>query len=406
MKNERSKRPEYLKAGLERLVDRMSVTPDVFDPGLESIISAETRISEVEELYLYHGYPIADLARESSFLETAYLLIAGELPSLDFLADFQTWLFGDVAAGPIVDALLHSANSSTRSDSFLGNLIASAGAVLEFDSQVADDAFMGEFARLMALSTLGLSTIYTPQASVDFSESGSDAVGDGLDSDFSFAGNLLLRLTSKRPTDEQERAFDAALSVLADQGIDASTFAARAVISGGGDFCGALAAAAATCSGSVHAGPRFDIVAPLFELSSVDEVSTFLDGRASDFRPIDGFDSRSMSTDDSRLELLREMCDVMASETGRRDFERIARCFEEAVRGQFGLQPTIYWHLSRLFEYLGIPQNAYRAVTIVARLPGWAAHACEQRTHNQLIRPRGRYVGPERRKLPDFSTRG
>jgi len=400
MKNERPKRPEYLKAGLERLVDRMAITPDVFDPGLESIIAAETAIADVDEQLLYRGYPITEVAKESSALEVAYLLIEGELPSLDFLADFQTLLFEDVVDSATVRALLAAGSPAVKPEAFLSSLFGLAGDHRDHDEESELFSPIAEVARLMALATIGLSkTCVSAEGDVQDHE-------PTLDSDLSFAANLLFRVTGKMPSEAAERAFDAALILLAEHGVDASAFAARVVVSSDADFHGAISAAAVTFFGAVHAGPRAEVIEPLFEFKTVDEVTDYLEKCASARKPIDGFDSRSNGPDDTRLELLRDLCDEMASETDRRDFEKIARCFEEAVRGQFGLGPTIHWHLSRLFDYLGVPRSAFRSVAAIGRLPGWVAHAVEQRSHNQLIRPRGRYVGPARRPLPDFSSRG
>src|SRR5690606_31817970 len=119
-----------------------------------------------------------------------------------------------------------------------------------------------------------------------------------------------------------------------------------------------------------------------------------------------GFDLRVAGVGDLRAERLSRLCGELAVSKGQNEVEQAARVIERVIGEEVGAGPSIDWPLSRLLWYLGFDPDLFKAVAAIARDPGWAAHAIEQSEHNQLPRPRGRYVGPARRTFVPLEERG
>jgi len=123
-------------------------------------------------------------------------------------------------------------------------------------------------------------------------------------------------------------------------------------------------------------------------------------------RRIMGFGHRVYKTGDPRAVILREFCIQLADARGDTELEEIADTIETVVREEKGLPPNLDWPSARLYHYLGLEVPLYTPLFVASRVAGWAAHIIEQAENNRLIRPRSRYIGPEKRKLVPLSERG
>ena len=384
-----------LQLGLRRLNDRIATEADVFDPSLESIVAAETAVSCFEDVPSLRGYALDDLVKRGTFLETVFLLLYGELPSEEFLADFQG-LLTDAAELPA--AVAQFIASLPLNASSLDVLRTAVTAMSHFDLQPGDDhtgAAAAQAVRLLARLPLALCERQNSWHNREICD------GDG---ELSFAANLLTMLTGQEPTSLAEAAFEAALTVTAEQGLDASALAARAAVSTGGDLFAAITAAMAVWGGLHQGGPRPEILDWLSS-AQTDPAAHVRRAHAQRHTP-PGFDVRQSVAGDPRAASLTPLCRRLAVATGHERLEMAASAVEKAVAQQFNCGPTLDWPLTRLLHYLELEPDLFKAVTAVARVAGWAAHAIEQSSHNQLFRPRSRYIGPGERKFTALEERG
>ena len=119
-----------------------------------------------------------------------------------------------------------------------------------------------------------------------------------------------------------------------------------------------------------------------------------------------GFDARLTAVGDIRAAWLTPFCRQLADQTGNERLEQVAEEAEKRIGEETGAGPSLDWPLTRLSHYLGLDADLFKPVATIARIAGWSAHAIEQAEHNQLLRPRGRYVGPKPRTFRPLEERG
>jgi len=118
-----------------------------------------------------------------------------------------------------------------------------------------------------------------------------------------------------------------------------------------------------------------------------------------------GFGHRVYKDGDPRAAYLKSLCVELSAQTGNEDLEAIADVIERVVRQEKKLPPNLDWPAGRLYHYLGLPVELYTPIFVISRVSGWSAHVIEQLDHNRLIRPRGRYIGPKKRKWLPIAER-
>ncbi|MEM7810872.1 MAG: citrate/2-methylcitrate synthase [Planctomycetota bacterium] len=375
----------------------MDKLPPIYDPGLESIISAHTAVSDVDGAGTYRGYLISELADRASFPEVAYLLIAGELPTLEQAADFQTQLYERRGEAVWSHGIAADAPENVTVGTLVRTATSAAGYRADDPPPLNEEIALAETARLIGF----LPSLLSRRREQDGTSS-----PVGFDSGYSYSANFLRLVTGKEPTDETERAFEVALIATAEQGVDAASFAARTAVSAGAGLYAAFTAAASVWNGPHPGGPREAILTPVREIDAVDDVSAYLDRLEADQMTLRAFDPRWVENTDARLATLTGWCRTLADACGRGAAEDVAAAVEVQAAERFRLGPSVDWPVTRIFDYLGVHPRLFKAVVTTARMTGWAAHAVEQARRNQLLRPRAEYVGPAVRPLPDFGTRG
>jgi len=391
--------PEYvagLRIGLQLLSDRIATEAEVYDPSLESIVAAETRISSFDDAPHLRGYPLDALVRRSSFCEVSYLLLVGDLPDVDRLADFQSVLAESAELPSAVSDLIASLPLNVPP---LEVLRTAVSILAHFDPQPDEHdqiAATNQTLRLLARLPAALGIRQAAWSSAGVPE---------IDPDGSFSANVLHLLAGTEPNADAEAAFEAALVLTAEQGLDASTLAARAAVSTGGDLFAAMTAALSVWAGPLHGGPRPEVLDVLLRANERD-AEAFIRKELDQGHAIAGFDTRLGVAGDIRAAWLAPYCRRIARDTGHNALEQSAEIIERVAAEENSAGPTLDWPLTRLMYYLGLDPELFKAIAALVRIPGWAAHAIEQAERNQLLRPRGRYVGPPARPFVPLEERG
>jgi citrate synthase len=357
--------------------------------------SAICDIDGIRGVLTYRGFPLNQLASQSSFLETAYLLIWGELPTIFQLRDFEqevqmhrrvSFRIRDMmkcfpASGHPMDALQASAAS-------LG-LFYSRRALN--DPQYITEAVV----RLIA-------KIPTMVAAFQLIRKGQDPIQPR--DDLAYSANFLYMLTEREPDPLAARIFDSCLILHAEHSLNASTFSARVTASTLTDPYAVVASAVGTLAGPLHGGANEDVLDMLDQIGSVDQVESWLDRAIAEKRKIMGFGHREYRVKDPRAVILQGLAEELFLRFGYDSMYDVARRLEEVAAdrlGPKGIYPNVDFYSGLVYRKLGIPRDLFTPIFAIARTAGWLAHWREQLGANRIYRPTQIYTGSlERPWLP------
>lgn len=383
--------------GLQRLVERVAMADEAYYPGLEGVIAGETAISTVDTGLTYRGYSIEELAADATFLEVAYLLLEGELPNQEQLADFQSVLSESAEVPAPVLQLIQDIPLHVGAMDVLRTGIS---AIAHWDPQQDDDSRDANIAKTLRM----LAQIPVLIAARHRSAQGLPLVEPNPE--LSFSGNLLWLITGREPLAAHERAMDVSLILYAEHEFNASTFTARVVTSTLSDIYSSITAAVGALKGPLHGGANERVMEVLEEVGSSDKAEAWVRQALAEKRRIMGFGHRVYKTGDPRAKILKSYCTELAAKHPGGDLEEIAHTIERVVREEKNLPPNLDWPSARLYHYLGLPVELYTPLFVASRVVGWASHVIEQASNNRLIRPRSRYTGPAPRPFVPLAKRG
>jgi citrate synthase len=372
---------------------------DATGKGLEGVVAAETRISDVDGRkgrLFYAGYDIADLAAHASFEETIYLLHHLELPTAGQLSETVAALRAESTLDPLLVELIASLAERTGPMTTLRTAVSAAAAVDPGDDD-SDQANLRKAYRLMAK---------TPQIIATYQRlrSGGDAIEPR--DDLGVAANFLYALTGKQPDPQVARDFDVVLVLYADHTLNASTFAGRVAAATLADMYAAATAAVATLQGPLHGGAIQAVREMLDEIGSPDRAPEWVRDRLAAKRKVMGFGHRVYKTWDPRATVLREIAERLGRHFGDTRWFDTAVRVQETVMEAKTLYPNVDFYTASVYSALGLPPDLYTPLFAAARMAGWTAHIREQYADNRLIRPDSEYVGPDPRPWKPLEDRG
>ncbi|OLT63507.1 citrate synthase [Moorena bouillonii] len=361
-----------------------------YQPGLEGIPAAQSSISYVDGqkgILEYRGIRIEELASNSTFLEAAYLLIWGELPTKNELYEFQE------------DVRLHRRIKYSIRDMMkcfpetghpMDALQASAAALGLFYSKRALDNpqyIRGAVIRLLA-------KIPTMVAAFKQMRKGDDPVRPR--DDLGYAANFLYMLNEEEPTPLEAHVFDVCLTLHAEHTINASTFSALVTASTLTDPYAVVASAVGTLAGPLHGGANEEVITMLETIGSVENVHPYLEERLQRKERIMGCGHRVYKVKDPRATILQNLAEQLFKESGTDKYYDIALELEKAVEeklGHKGIYPNVDFYSGLVYRKLGIPSDLFTPVFAIARVAGWLAHWKEQLAVNRIFRPTQVYTG-------------
>lgn len=374
--------------------------------GLEGITagdSTKSRVDGVNGKLFYCGYPIEPLAEEGSFEQCVYLLWNNELPTsaqLDALvADLRR---ESAVPAPIWDVLRPLVAGQTQMDL----LRTAVSALSAFDEEVAvtREAVDGrmEIERRIANRVQG--RISTLVAGIYRLKQGQEPIAPR--DDLSFAANFLYMVNGEVPGEYEERIFDAALTLHADHGFNASTFSARVTAATEADIYGAITSAIGTLAGRLHGGANMRVMRMLEEVGDVDKAESFVDDVLGQPKGrVMGFGHRVYKVEDPRATVLRRMAKELTDRTGNSKWFDMSVRIENRVKDKKGIFPNVDFYSASVYGSLGLDPEIYTPIFAVSRASGWLAHVLEQHADNRLIRPRANYVGHDERAYVALDAR-
>jgi citrate synthase len=372
---------------------------DATGKGLEGVVAAQTRISDVDgragKLF-YAGYDIADLAAHATFEETIHLLHHLELPTEAQLAETVATLRAESNLDGLLVDLIGSLAERTGPMTTLRTAV-SAAAALDPDDEDSPEANLRKAYRLMAK---------TPQIIATYQRlrTGADAIEPR--EDLGVAANFLYALTGKQPDPQVARDFDVVLVLYADHTLNASTFAGRVAAATLADMYAAATAAVATLQGPLHGGAIEEVREMLEEIGEPDRAPEWVGQKLARKEKVMGFGHRVYKTWDPRATVLHEIAERLGRQFGETRWYDISMRVQEAVMGAKTLYPNVDFYTASVYSALGLPPDLYTPLFAASRMAGWTAHIREQYADNRLIRPDSEYVGPEPRAWKPLESRG
>ena len=361
-----------------------------YKPGLEGIPAAKSTISYVdgqEGRLEYRGIRIEKLAQESSFLESAYLLIWGELPTKDDLRAFEHDIrYHRRIKYRIRDMMKCFPETGHPMDA----LQASAAALGLFYSRRALDN--PDYIREAVIRLLA--KIPTMVAAFQLMRKGNDPVQPR--DDLGYSANFLYMLNEQEPDPLAARVFDGCLTLHAEHTINASTFSAMVTASTLTDPYAVIASAVGTLAGPLHGGANEEVIFMLEKIGSTDNVQAYVEDCIDRKVRIMGFGHRVYKVKDPRATILQSLAEELFEKFGRDRYYDIAIELERVVEeklGHKGIYPNVDFYSGLVYRKLGIPTDLFTPVFAIARVAGWLAHWKEQIGENRIFRPTQIYEG-------------
>jgi len=371
-----------------------------YDPALANTAICKSAIGFVDGergVLRYRGYPIEELAEKSDFLETAYLIVKGELPDEHH---FAMWRH-NITTHSMVHENIKKFMDGFRYDAHpMGMLVGTVGAlstfypdaknVLDLESRrLQTRRLIGKMPTLAAFAyrrSRGLPYVYP-------------------DNELSYTGNflsMLFKMTELRykPDPVLERAVDVLFILQAEHEQNCSTNAVRCVASARTDPYSAVAAGVAALYGPLHGGANEAVIRMLEEIGSVDRIREYLKGCKSGERRLMGFGHRLYRNYDPRARIIKDLAYKVFEVTGKNPLIDIALELErQALEDEYfvsrKLFPNLDYYSGLVYQALGLPVTMFPVLFAIARTAGWMAHWAElvRDPEQKIIRPRQIYVG-------------
>ncbi len=360
---------------------------------LSGVAVAQTELSSIDAeqgVLMYRGYDIVDLAERSTYEETAYLLLEGELPSGEQLGHFRDELSAH-ALPPGVEAIV-DANATSAAPM---EMLRTAVSALSF-SDPAEAAIDRDNERRKAVQLVA--QLPAIVARYERRREGLEPVPS--DARLSHSENFLTMLRGAAPSEEEVRAFDIAMILHAEHELNASTFTARVVAGTNADMHSAVTAALAALKGPIHGGANEAAMRFFEEVGSPDRAADAVRERFERKQTVYGFGHPVYVTTDPRARILKRLSESFSHNGGEPNWYAITEATERAVAEQRGLWPNVDLYSGSLYRYLGIPDDLFPPLFAASRVAGWCAHVLEQHANNKIIRPAAEYIGPGRREFP------
>ena len=376
--------------------------PSPFRPGLEGVPATQSSICDIDGqrgVLTYRGFRVDELAAQSTFLETTYLLIWGELPTADQLREFEHQVQMHRRVSFRIRDMMKCFPSGGHPMDALQSSAASLGLFYSRRALDNPEYIVSAVVRLIA-------KIPTMVAAFQLIRKGQDPIQPR--DDLAYASNFLYMLTEREPDPLAARIFDACLILHAEHSLNASTFSARVTASTLTDPYAVVASAVGTLAGPLHGGANEDVLEMLGSIGSVDQVAPWLDRAIAEKRKIMGFGHREYKVKDPRAVILQKLAEQLFDAFGHDPMYDLARKLEEVASerlGPKGIYPNVDFYSGLVYRKLGIPEDLFTPIFAIARTAGWLAHWKEQLGANRIYRPSQIYTGPAGRDWQPIGAR-
>ncbi|PWT89145.1 MAG: citrate (Si)-synthase, partial [Acidobacteria bacterium] len=371
-----------------------------YDPGFLNTASCESRVTYIDGdkgILWYRGYPIEELAEKSTFLETAYLLLYGELPTADQLKDWTYHITHHTIIHRNIEKFIDGFHYDAHP---MGMLVSTVGALSTFypDAHRIMDPESRQMQTYRLLAKMPTLAAFAYRHSIGMPYAYPD-------NDLDYTGNFLNMLFKKTelkytPDPILSKALDVLFILHADHEQNCSTNAMRSVGSSQVDPYSAIAAAAAALYGPLHGGANEAVLRMLAEIGTRDRIGDFIKRVKAGEGRLMGFGHRVYKNYDPRARIIKRMADQVFEVTGKNplleialDLERIALEDEYFIKRK--LYPNVDFYSGLIYQAMGFPITIFPVLFAIGRTAGWIAQWIEMLNDEdqKIARPRQIYLG-------------
>ncbi len=370
-----------------------------FTKGLEGIIAANTRLSDVRGdigQLIYCGYDINELAGKVTYEEVVHLLYHNHLPNRKELAELKATLAGfrELPQG-VIDLMTHLPKTTPP----MHAIRTGVSALGCYDTTADDDTIDAQRRKALRLvAQMPVLTAYFHRARQGKPiVAPNPALGE--------AANFLYMIDGEVPSAEKESTMDLCYVLHADHGMNASTFSARVTIATLSDMYSAITTAIGTLKGPLHGGANEGVIKMLKQIGSLDKVDAYVDECLRQKQKIMGIGHRVYKVLDPRAPHLKRMAQVLSAKLGEPKWIQMSERIAERMLEAKALHANVDFYSATVYYSLGIPTDLFTPIFAIARTSGWTAHVLEQLADNRLIRPQSVYTGQEGLKVVPLAER-
>jgi citrate synthase len=370
---------------------------DTRNIGLRNIEVADTKICSIDGengKLIYRGYDIFDLVNHSTFEETSYLLLFGDLPDKDRLNEFTKDL---TEARELPRSIISNMRNRPKTARPMDVIQSATSELPDYDPDMNDDSKEANTRRSIML----IAKIATIVAAWDRIRKGNEPIKPLDDQDH--ASNFLYMLTGKLPSKEESRIFDISLILHAEHSFNASTFAAREIASTRAHMYACIGGAIGALSGELHGGANIQVMNMLLEIGEMDKVDDWVKNRLDQGQRIMGMGHAVYKTTDPRADILARLSKIISKKKNTIWYDMTAQ-IENTTRQYIKEQkkqpiyPNVDLYSASLYYSMGIPTELNTAIFAVSRISGWTSHVIEEKFAEAapkpaLYRPKALYVG-------------
>ena len=361
--------------------------------GLEDVVVGESKTSLVEGTegrLIYEGYTIEDLAENAQFEEVVYLLWNERLPNAQELEGLRSQI---AAQAVLPDEVIKSLKSYPKDANPMAVLRTAVSELAFYDPESED--LSKEAARRKAVRVTG--QITTICAAWDRIRKGNEPIAPRAD--LTLAQNFIYMLTGADPDQTASDAINVYLVLLAEHGMNASTFASRVITATGSDYHSAVVGAIGALKGPSHGGANAEAMHMFLEIGDPSNVKSWFQKEIKEGdRRIMGIGHRIYKATDPRAEVLKRHAKALAASSGNSKWFDIAEQLEQAARAdQYFIDRKLYanvdYYSAILLYTIHLDVDMFPPLFAMSRIAGWSAHIIEQ-IGGRLIRPEVNYTGP------------
>ncbi len=376
----------------------MPETVEVKNIGLRGVVVADTAVSFIDGqkgILIYRGYRIEELAESSSFMETAYLLLNGRLPTRQELNEFEQMVR---QARDIPDWLIQVLKKMPKKADPMDVIQGSVPLLAMDDPDLHEQSREAN----VRMATRLISRLPAVTAAWHRIWQGKEPLPP--DGKLSHAANFLWQVFGNKPDEEMAHDLDTCLILHADHTFNASTFACREVCSTRAHMYAAVSAGIGALAGSLHGGANSRVMKMLLSLENEKDIAGWVKDRIDRGERIMGFGHAVYKTMDPRAKYLKKMAERLGKSKGMEKWANLSREVEETAasefdrRGKHEIRPNVDFFSAPVYHIMGFPRDLFTPIFAISRIAGWCSHVIEEKFAEAqekpaLYRPQAEYVG-------------